>query len=67
MQEHRALRKVWREIMDGPGSDVIARSGDHVGRSGMTRSVIPSLRACQGWKETIRAMSIDEDDDGKGV
>ena len=62
MQEHRALEKAWREVIDGNCSDRIAFAikAEEFGMRGVSRR----LRE-QGWRETIRALSIGEEEEGE--
>ena len=60
MQEHRAKDKAWLEVFDGHCGDYVYKA---IRADQFTmRGIAARLRA-QGWKETIRHMSIGEEEE----
>ena len=62
MQEHRALEKAWREVIGAHCSNRIAAAvaSEEFGMRGISRRLME-----QGWQETIRPMSIGEEEEGE--
>ena len=58
IQERRAKQKVWEEIIDGHCSNDVAQA--IMSNQFTVREVSSRLRD-QGWKETTREISIDEE------